>query len=152
MGNTKPFVTAASFCELVIEGKDNVLSAIRLIDTLEVTKTVLNAPPGLENVPLPDPAVEVTALITLKSGDVAGKSEVTLKVRTPTGDLWELPQKWTIELNGDGHGVNLVLKMVLPAGKRNAGQYWFDVYWQGELLTCFPLRLSTGDPEPVAAK
>lgn len=143
MANTRPFVVAAFFCENLIEDKDNVLTAIRIIDTYYLT-----LPTNLPDLP-PDvkPAIEVTGLISLKSGDVVGPYKLDLMMRRPTKG--EKPVRlspeggWPVVFNGGEHGVNL--KMKFPLGVKTFGLYWFDVMWENELLTSIPLNLIEGE-------
>jgi hypothetical protein len=141
MQNTKPYVNVACICEKVLQEKDNVLSAIRLVDTYYLQPPPL-MPEGITG------AVDLSALVLLKSGDVTGKSELGIQIRAPSGRVIELPEKWPVLLNGGEHGVNFVMKFTMPV--REFGLHWFDVVWQGEVLTSFPLKLVLG-PQPAAA-
>lgn len=137
MANAKPFVAAALVCEKVLVEKDGVLSAIRIVDSFKV-----NIPERLP--PNTRPGLPLTVLITLKSGDVRGRSQLSAKVRHPDGKVIAVQEPWPILLNGDEHGVSLNISFGLPADK--LGLYWFEVYWNGEHLTSIPIKL-VAEPE-----
>lgn len=141
-----PFVICAAICEHVIEGKDNVLSAIRLIDQI----TLANIAPGQ---PRPtDPrgipgrpsanVVDFTFLVALKAGDFRGSGKVRVEIKTPAGSRLaakEIEAHFPTETKGQ----NLILRGDLVP---EAGIYWFEVYFDDRLLTRSPLdvRLVSG--------
>jgi hypothetical protein len=136
MANLKPWVQAACICEHVLIEPDNVSSLIRVVDTYTLPfapdAPPVNVPPG---VPL---VVQLTAFISLKSGDVVGDFEVGLRLTEP--DETEQPvRKWPVELRGGEHGATL--KIVFALGKPKLGLYWFDVLWEDDVLTRIPFRL-----------
>lgn len=141
MANTKPFVQIACFCENVLIEKDEVVSAIRIVDTYFI--------PALpKDVELPDGllgVIVVNGLISLKSGDVVGSGTIGLVMNKSTGERVDLspPGGWPVVLNGGEHGANVRIQM--PLGVKNFGLFWFDVLWNGELLTRIPLKLQQGD-------
>lgn len=141
MPNTKPLVQVAAVCEKVLQEKDNVLSAIRLVDTFYL----LNEPPP--NLPADiKPGAQVTALVCLKSGDITGEHQIEIKMRNPSGET-KAVGKWPVILNGGEHGANLTINMVISAVEY--GLWWFDVIWEGEVLTSIPLKLAPQPkPEP----
>ena len=149
MANTKPFVAAACFCEQILQEPDGVLSAIRIVDTYVIPPL----PAGVE-VP-PDAArgvILVRGLISLKSGDVVGAGKVGLVMHKTTGEAVTLSPEggWPAVLQGGEHGFNVKLNFGL--GVRNFGLIWFDVTWNGEVLTRIPLRLRQGElPEQANA-
>lgn len=149
MANTKPFVAAAYFCEQILEERDNVLSAIRIVDTYTIT------PPTPGTVMPPDAPfgfVVVRGLISLKSGDVVGNGRVGLIMHKPTGEVVTLSPEggWPAMMQGGEHGFNIRLNFGL--GVKNFGLLWFDVTWNGEVLTRIPLRLKQGElPEQSKA-
>ncbi len=146
MSNTRPFVGAALVCEKVLHEKDGVLSVIRMVDTFYVEPLKQNVPGVVEG-------VELTALAMLKSGDVKGESEISFKFRTPQGITIDAPQKFPVLLNGGEHGANVIMRFNLPVPDASAyGLYWFDVLWNGDVLTSVPFKLVLGPREPAADK
>jgi hypothetical protein len=141
MPNTRPYVAAACLCEKVILEPDGVASLIRIVDTytLKVPTTV---PPSFR------PAIELTVFVSIKSGDVTGQHEVGLLLRQPNRKSPPI-QKWPVVLNGGEHGANVTINFTLvgePGAAHEAGLYWFDVLWEGEVLTSIPLRLKLEAP------
>jgi hypothetical protein len=135
----KPFVQIACVCEKVLIEPDNVPSLIRVVDTY-----LLNMPPELPT----DLKVgmELTAFISLKSGDVIGESEIGLRLVTPDEAETAL-RMWPVEFGGGEHGVNLKIGFGLE--KPQFGLYWFDVLWKDEVLTRIPFRLKPRPVEPT---
>jgi hypothetical protein len=139
MPNTKPFVAAACACEKVLNEPDGAVSAIRIIDTLTLTRPAA----------LPAEAPLVThfkLLVLLKSGDVEGKSELAVKLRNPNGRVTSSFGPWPIILTGGEQGAALALNFDMLV--TDYGLYWFDVYWNGEQLSSIPLKLKRGEPVP----
>ena len=136
MAKPKPYIAAACFCEVLIEGKDKALSVIRIVDTYTV--------PELSTDQLPSdavPAIRITGLIALKSGDVTGSHNIRLVLENPLKERKDVspPGGWPVVLSGGAGGVNLVLRF--PLGVKNFGQCWFDVLFDDELLSRMPLTL-----------
>jgi len=142
MANTKPYVALACFCEHVLEDKDDVLSAVRIVDTYVL-------PPLPKGVEVPPDALRglivLKGLISLKSVDVVGPGTLRLIMHTVAGKQVPISPEggWPVELKGGEHGVNL--KLQIPLGVKNFGLIWFDVLWGEEILTRIPLRLKQGE-------
>ena len=73
MNNKEPFVQAAVICENVLQDKDGVISAIRIVDRF-IVQTPPGAPPDARG------AIQFKVLLSLKSGAVKGKSKVVFQV------------------------------------------------------------------------
>ncbi len=127
----KPLVQVACVCEKVLIEADNVPSLIRIVDTY-----TLHVPPGD-----PQPRrrrVNLTAFISLKSGEVTGEYEVGLRLKEPEGKV-QPGRSWNVVLNGGEHGANLQIAFAIANPK--LGLYWFDVLWGDDVLTSIPFRL-----------
>lgn len=144
MANTQPFVALACFCENVLEDKDGVLSAIRVVDTYTL-------PPLPEGAELPNGlrgVILLNGLITLKSGDVVGNGVISVVMHKTNGEQ-SVVGKWPMALKGEEYGATLRLQM--PLGVKNFGLIWFDVLWNDALLTRIPLKLQpASQPEATA--
>lgn len=143
MANTKPFVAVACFCEQVLQEADGVLSAIRIVDTYTIqpsARSIQFTPEG------PLPVIPVRGLISLRSGDVKDTGTVELIMHRTTGETVHLSpvEGWPAILQGNEHGFNVRLDFLL--GVKNFGLMWFDVTWNGELLTRIPLMLKQAEP------
>ncbi len=128
-----PYLKAALFCDQVIEGKDGVLSLIRVVDRLTTVASGPGAPKDMTPVTHP-----LLAVIMLSSGSARGPEEVRLEMERPDGqrkDVWT----GTVHMEGEDKGQNLVLNF--PTTFELAGLYWFNLYMGDHLLTKMPFRL-----------
>jgi hypothetical protein len=132
MPTPRPFVQAACVCEKVLIEPDNVASLIRIVDTY--TLRLPDETPVLPGVL----GLDLSAFVSLKSGDVVGQFEIGLQLTDPEGSKQPI-RKWPVILNGGEHGANLRLNFVLANPKH--GLYWFDVLWNDEALTRIPFRI-----------
>lgn len=141
MANTKPYVAVACVCEKVLLESDGVASLIRVVDTyhLQMPETAPELPTNVKAV------VELTAFVSVKSGDVIGQHEIGLVLRMPDGKSTPR-QKWPVVLNGGEHGANLKMDFRLPQPPQ-LGLYWFDVLWADDILTSIPFRLKLAEPK-----
>jgi hypothetical protein len=128
-----PYLTAALLCEKVLQEKDGIVSAIRVIDRIIATAQGSELPEQM-----PPVAVNVTVLIMLKSGEVQGSHTIRIQQVAPSG--FRSPQlSWPIYLEGNDRGANLIVQVAFEA--KEEGLYWFDVYFKDDLLTRMPLRV-----------
>ena len=126
-----PFLQMAVFCERVLHEKDDVLSAIRIIDRF--THTVSSA-----EVIMPPLKLEFSMLISFKSGDAKGKSELKIRPNAPSGK--ELPGfSGPILFEGGERGANIIIKLGFEA--KEEGVYWFDVILDEKLITRMSLQV-----------
>ena len=133
-GETKgPYLAAALLCEKVLQEKDGILSAIRIIDRIIATAQGSQPPEQMPPVP-----VNITALLILKSGDVRGSHTINIQPVAPS-DFRSPAISWPIFLEGEDRGANIVLQIVFQA--KEEGLYWFEVTFKDELLTRIPLRV-----------
>lgn len=128
-----PYVTAAVLCEKVIEEKDGVLSVIRIVDRIVISAGGMGAPEEMPQFP-----VNLTALLTLKSGNAKGKYNIRLKAEPPP-DLAMDELSFPIYLEGEDRGSNLIINMNFQV--RKEGLYWFSVYLNEDFVTKIPLRI-----------
>ncbi|HZU17306.1 MAG TPA: hypothetical protein VFD01_12010 [Candidatus Dormibacteraeota bacterium] len=77
-----PYPSGAFLCERVLEERDGVLSAIRIVDRILVQG---QAPPGAEAPPMPSIGIGLMALIMLKNGAARGSRRLRLVPRAPSG-------------------------------------------------------------------
>jgi len=133
MPNTGPYLKAALFCESAIEGKDGVLSLIRVVDRLTVTVAGADTPRDM-------PAMDhtLTLVLMLISGMARGSSNVGLSVEPPGGirrQVWST----TVLMEGEDRGANVVAQIQMRFELQ--GLYWFHVELDGEHLTSLPFRM-----------
>lgn len=129
-----PYLKAALFCDQVIEGKDGVLSLIRVVDRLTRTIAGPEAPPEM-----PPVTHRMVAVLMLTSGHARGRHDIRLEVEPPDPtkrrDVWS----GTIHFEGEDKGHNLVVSV--DAQFEVEGLYWFNVYLEDQLFTRMPFRV-----------
>ena len=139
MANTKPYVQVASVCERVLQDADGVISAIRLVDKVTLESIPLAVAPNVPSAAKPITAIQVLdlwILVLLKSGDLVGEFRVALQMRDPKEKVVALPLDSPVVFKGND-GVNVKFRFGLPHNAPG-GRYWFDVLWDGEVLTSIP--------------
>ena len=128
-----PFVKAAVFVDRVIEGKDDVLTLVRVIDRLTATSS--GAEPAAR---MPTAEFQMHAVIMLVSGRARGRYQVRLVREAPDADRADV---WSggifLEGNNKGHNLNLALSESFS----REGTYWYDVFVNEELLTRMPFQV-----------
>lgn len=128
-----PYLIAALLCEKVLQEKDETISVIRMIDRVVVTVNAFGSPEIL-----PPTAVNISALISLKSGSAKGRGTIKVRVETPSG--LKLPdQILPVLFEGDDRGVNLIVGLNMLIDQE--GVFWFDVLLDEQRLTRIPLRI-----------
>jgi len=128
-----PYVQVAAFCERVLTEANQVLSLVRVIDIVTHTERRPDAPKEMPEVHYP-----LTLVLMLKSGRARGRHEVTIKPELPSGEFLP-PFTLTVQLEGEGRGVNLVSQIDIPY--KLEGLYWFNIYFDEVLLTRIPLEI-----------
>jgi hypothetical protein len=134
-----PPVAAAFFCEKILTEPDNVLSAIRIVDTISLPGAVL--PESGTDLVLP-----LAMLVVFKSGDAQGERELQFRLENPSGKVFT-GGTWKITL-GDPPEAGHTFRSDLTTLKWDKeGLYWFEVLLDGVLATRIPLRVRIGQPE-----
>ena len=126
MPETVPYPTIAIFCEKVLEEKDNVLSAIRIIDRLTLEHDLPLTPET------PAFVVQLIILLRFATLGMGGEHKVRLSLTSPSGKQAELGVV-TLMLSPESGGVNFTAP--LSVGIKESGNYWMDVYFDDRLLT-----------------
>ena len=132
-----PYVTAL-LCERVLEEKDGIKSAIRIIDRITHVRMGPNPPRALEPFDY-----LVTMLIKIKSGAARGGYSILVHLLKPSGETKEVLRQ-AVSLEGDDdRGIDLVAR--LPLRIEMTGLYWFELFLddagRAELLTRLPFRI-----------
>lgn len=134
MGDSSgPYLTMAVLCERVLQEQDGVLSAIRIIDRITQSAEGPGAPDEMPPFP-----IQLTALLSFKSGEARGRRKVTLRPEDPSGHQLkgaEMP----LLFEGEDRGMNVILQIGLVA--EYEGLYWIDVLLDQERVTRMPLRV-----------
>ena len=129
-----PYLSAALICEKVLEERDGVKSAIRIID--RVTRTVVGPSPPAEMEPFTH---EITILIRLKSGEARGHFPLRITLVKPSGESPPYLEQTIVFEGEEDRGVDLVVNASIKI--EYAGIYWFWIYLEGVVLTRIPFRV-----------
>lgn len=132
--NQGPFLSAAVICEKVLEEKDGVKSAIRIIDRVTRTAVGPNPPEAMEPFEWGG-----ALLIKLKSGWARGNYHLSVRLSKPSGES-PSPLRQTVYFEGEeDRGADIVANMKINFDM--AGIYWFHIYLGDKLMTQIPLRV-----------
>jgi hypothetical protein len=146
-----PHVIAALFCEKILQEADGSLSVIRIADKLTI-QTIQVDSTAIEAIPeelRPKPPVQMSGLVSLRSGPASGKFTMKVVMNSPSGkrkDAFTVP----LELHGADHGQNIILNIILAV--QEEGLFWFDVLLDDHQLTRIPLMVVRAQPtkfEPI---
>lgn len=144
MDKPRPYVTAALFCEKVLQEKDEVISVMRIVDHLQYSFEGYNVPATVK------PAINVQALVSVKAGPALGEHLITLELEKPDGvrkEVFAAP----VSLTSPDQGQNVIAGITIGADVD--GLYWMNVMWDGEILTRVPLKITRQEkPAPSATK
>lgn len=137
----RPYVVAATFCDRVIEGKDNVLTLVRLVDQMTISPRLPRSGP------MPVIPIHATLALCLKSSGDPRTYTISIVMTMPDGreaHLADLDAK----LGDPGSGTNIVVNIELATGKQ--GLHQFGIFADGTLLTRVPLTLTFEGSEPLS--
>jgi|ERR1051325_1067060 hypothetical protein len=145
MNQNGPYVSVAAICQSVLHEKDEKISCIRFIDTLN-----LSVPADAPD-PLPPIKFGVTAFVAFKSGEFVGTKNCTLRLKSPSGKTGQIeetaPKSYPMLFKGGEQGHNLIVSLEIPASE--SGLYWFEVMLDDEIYTRMPLKVNiTRMPPP----
>jgi hypothetical protein len=128
-----PYVQVACFCEMVLQDKVNVISLIRVVDTLTHTESGPEPPEVM-------PAFSHTLwlVVMLKSGQAQGRRDLRIVPEYPSGET--APQVvQSVHFEGEEKGHNVILRLTF--GFPLEGLYWFRIYIDDAALTAIPFRV-----------
>jgi len=128
-----PYLAMAVLCEKVLNEKDGVLSAIRIIDKIVHTIAGKEVPDHF-----PGGTFILNALISFKSGERGGKFKLRFIPSTPSGEKMA-EFSGPLVLEEKGKSANVIINMNLQF--KEIGLYWFDLYLDDNLITRIPLHI-----------
>src|SRR2546425_1181144 len=103
-----PYITAARFCDYCMEDKtDGSISAIRIVDRIEVMVPAAWTPTPEMNIP-----IRLNCLVAVRSGNARGDHTLRMVMHTPKKEKHEL-LKTILPLEGDEQGANIRLQAEL---------------------------------------
>jgi hypothetical protein len=128
-----PFLQAAFFCEKVLQEKDGVVSAIRIIDRMTFSAPSESAPEKM-----PPMNIAIVMLVRFKSGDVSGEHELRIKPTSPSGK--ELAASTMSFMLGGGElAANIIANYEMKV--EESGLYWFDIMLGDKSFTKVSLNI-----------
>lgn len=125
-----PWLSSAFFCEKVLREADGVISAIRIIDRINIVGDSDEMPPT---------PFQATLVIVLKSGEMRGPARVRVAPTTPSNQPMPVIE-FPVYFEGDadrGVGIVAETRFAIP----EAGLFWFDVQMADSTITRIPLRV-----------
>jgi hypothetical protein len=138
MGIIKPLVQAACICENVLLDKDGVASLIRIIDQISV-----EIPEGIPKAMRLQAGFPIQIFVRIGSGDLIENGTLSIHGVRPDGTRHgKIEAK--VELKGAQHGTQVRSGFTVVDPQR--GIYWFEVYWNNDLLTKMPLEVKLAAP------
>jgi len=143
----RPFLAAAFLCEKVLIEKDEVPTAVRIIDTIYVSIPA-NLPAGAK------PVIQLTVFVSFKKaspGVEPERHQAALRLRSPSGrEHPPLPANDFFFKAAELAGANLIVNMSLAV--EEFGLFWLDISVDDQLMTQVPFRLlekSANPPETI---
>lgn len=130
-----PLITVATFCEKILDEKDDVPSLIRLVDRISFTR-----PPDVfaaKGEPV-TPIVELAFFLRLTARGLQSTHELRLAFQTPDNEEKEMV-KHSFTFDPKRSGMNI--KANIAIGIKVGGFCWLKVYLDDVLLTQVPLEI-----------
>jgi hypothetical protein len=139
----RPHLQAVFFCEKVLTEADNVTSAIRIVDTINLTITAGKPKRGMALL------LPLALLVMVKAGDARGEKELQVRSVGPSGKAYKAGT-WKFTLAGPPEGgANLRADQVQLKWDKE-GLYWFEILLDGTLFARAPLRVNIVKADPQA--
>lgn len=131
-----PYLTAAFFCERVLQERDGVMSFIRTIDRWNVVGPTPTMSPTI---------IPTTLVVLFRSGIFRSSAQVAITPVSPTGERMQQVTAPVLFEGDDERGCGVILPIGFPV--KEPGLYWFEVSLAapggagGSVLTNIPMRI-----------
>lgn len=132
----------AVLCQRMDRQADGSADIIGIVDGLNLDSPFLNNQ-GVGETGGDVPTVMLTALVSIRAGDVRGGHVLGVRGRYPSGFLGPTISR-LVELTDQMPAATLSVPLELEL--EQLGTYWFDVTFDQELLTRIPLMVRRGEP------
>ncbi len=129
-----PFLQCAVLCERLLQERDGVKTAVRMIDRITHTVARPDAPSVMEPF-----AYEIWLLVRFKAGAARGTMPFQIRIEKPNGESSPSPQNNILFEGGDDRGVDIAMPINITFGL--PGLYWIDVLLDNVRVTRAPLRV-----------
>lgn len=130
-----PYVSAAFVCEKILVERDDVPTAIRIIDMVGIRAHGRDAPDTLPAGRLPRHVL----FLMLRNGRTRGSHDVAVRIELPSGERRDA-QANRVHFAGDEQAATTFI-VDLNLDVDQEGLYWFDVLFDGHRLTRVPLKV-----------
>jgi hypothetical protein len=131
-----PFVALAVLCQRMDRQADGSADIVGIVDGLNLDSPFLDDQSEV-------PTVMLTALVSIRAGDVRGQHQLAIRGRYPTGGLGPSISR-LVDLSDQMPAATLSVPLELEL--EQLGTYWFDVTFDQVLLTRIPLVVRRGEP------
>lgn len=129
-----PHLLTAVICERVLEEKDGVKTAVRMVDRF--TRTVKKTSSGIDTIPPIEK--QLTVLLRFKKGEKGDKHELKLEMLNPDSTSAGHLSHTLVFEGGEDRGIDVVLNFGIRFDRD--GVYWIDVYLDDIRVTRIPMR------------
>jgi hypothetical protein len=130
-----PFVALAVLCQRMDRQADGSADVMGIVDGLTLDASVQPEPTHEA------PTVKLTALVSIRAGDVRGGHRLAIRSRYPSGDVGPSMSR-LVDLTDQMPAATLSVPLELEL--EQLGTYWFDVTFDDDLLTRIPLLVGRG--------
>jgi hypothetical protein len=127
-----PCLLASIICEKVLLEKDEVLTPVRIVDTVTFAA-------GTEIEPGKVFELGLTLLLMFKSGEARGERQLRLALVNPSGTREDVGASQISFLDPPEGGQNIRIAVRLKWEKE--GLYWFEVFLEETPMARVPLRV-----------
>ena len=125
----------AVFCQRLDRQPDGTVDVVGVVDGVSVSSPDAAGPEG--------PAmIRLLGIVSIRAGGVRGRHTLSLRAQFPGGDEGPALNR-VVELSDLAPGATLSFPLELEA--RDAGVYWFDVFFDEAPLTRIPLIVEHSD-------
>ncbi len=125
-----PFVAMAVLCQRVDRQPDGTVDVIGVVDGVAIDQPEVLVP-GQDG-----PVVSLTALVSVRAGDLRGRHALSVRGQYPSGSDGPSVAR-PVDFTDSTPGATLAIPLELELD--GAGTYWFDVYCNDRLVTRIPL-------------
>jgi hypothetical protein len=133
-----PFVALAVLCQRMDRQADGSADVVGIVDGLNLDSPFLGDQSDAEA-----PTVMLTALVSIRAGEIRGQHVLAIRGRYPSGILGPSISR-LVELTDQMPAATLSVPLELEL--EQLGTYWFDVTFDQILLTRIPLVVCRGEP------
>jgi len=129
MHESGPYLANALICDRVLVEQDGTMSAIRIIDRVQFTTDEAGAPLR--------PVQPLFFFVSFRPGEARGIYTVSIRRERPSGEQDNVVET-PVVFEAPERPVHIVIGAEFQPDQ--AGLYWYDILFDGGLVTRMPLR------------